>query len=394
MFGPYALPSAMEPLHPPGGQALQDLGLSLIEKAGALSGKLHPQVARAVSDLVRSMNCYYSNLIEGHNTHPRDIERALQERYSTQIQKRNLQLEAKAHIEVQKKIDEGEHESPVVSTRFLLWVHDEFCRNLPDEMLWVENPDSNQKIHATPGKFREGFVQVGQLIPPASEHLTSFLKRFEEAYSPDKLSRLDQIFAVAASHHRLLWIHPFYDGNGRVARLFSHAFLKRIGLGCNGLWSIARGLARSVEEYRAALMAADHPRLGDMDGRGNLSEQGIKTFCEYFLRVCIDQVDFMSSLLQPTELKNRIELYSREEVAAKRLPRRADALLGHVLLAGELPRGKAASITGYQDRQARTVLNQLMKDRLLTSDTPKGPVRLGFPVKVLERWFPKLYPIT
>ena len=51
------------------------------------------------------MNCYYSNLIEGHDTRPRDIERALRDDLDADEQRRNLQLEARAHIRIQQKID-------------------------------------------------------------------------------------------------------------------------------------------------------------------------------------------------------------------------------------------------------------------------------------------------
>jgi Fic family protein len=64
-------------------------------------------VTLSIENLVRSMKCYYSNLLEGHDTHPRDIDRALQRNFSSQPKKRALQLEAVAHIEVQKAIDEG-----------------------------------------------------------------------------------------------------------------------------------------------------------------------------------------------------------------------------------------------------------------------------------------------
>src|SRR3990167_11414518 len=101
--------SEMEPLMPESGmKELEDLVSDFISKANRLASQLKPQVIKSVGDLVRSMNCYYSNLIEGHHTHPRDIEKALQEDFSKNKEKRNLQLEAKSHIEVQKKIDEGE----------------------------------------------------------------------------------------------------------------------------------------------------------------------------------------------------------------------------------------------------------------------------------------------
>ena len=81
--------------------------MELAADAAGFRRSLPEGVLAALADLVRAMNCYYSNLIEGHDTHPVDIERALKNDYSADAEKRNLQLEAKAHITVQKWIDEG-----------------------------------------------------------------------------------------------------------------------------------------------------------------------------------------------------------------------------------------------------------------------------------------------
>jgi len=158
------------------------------------------------------------------------------------------------------------------------------------------------------------------------------------------------------------------------------------------LWSVSRGLARNVKRYRELLMKADQQRWNDYDGRGTLTARGLQEFCKFFLDMCIDQIEFMQSLLEPNQLLARIELYVEEEIRAHRLPKRTFFLLREAMLAGLLERGKAAAVTGYQERQARTVLTTLVKAGLLVSDTPKGAVRLGFPTDVVERYFPKLYP--
>ena len=94
----------MEPTLPPAGeQQLEDRAFDLIQKASALGGRVPDVVKGGIGDLVRSMNCYYSNLIEGHNTHPRDIDRALRDDYSADPKKRDLQREAVAHIHVQQR---------------------------------------------------------------------------------------------------------------------------------------------------------------------------------------------------------------------------------------------------------------------------------------------------
>ena len=383
----------MEPMLPEdGNRELEDLAFDLTSKASSLAGTVNPIVTLAIGSLVRSMNCYYSNLIEGHDTHPRDIERALHSDLSSKPQQRALQLEAVAHIELQKAIDEGKDEpsSPTTAT-YIKWLHREFCSRLPDDMLWVESTSGARRVRVKPGELRDDEVQIGRHLPPAATALPRFLERFEEAYNPRGLSKVRQVIAIAAAHHRFLWIHPFYDGNGRVVRLMSHSMLKRIGIG-SSLWSVARGLARNSSRYKELLMAADQSRRDDLDGRGNLSQEALIDFCRFFLATCVDQVEFMRSILEPSELLRRIEIYSEDEIRAGRLPKGTFPFLREALLAGEFDRGKASSLIGRGERTARMVLSKLIESGLLASNSPRGPLRLGFPLTVVERWFPSLYP--
>jgi Fic family protein len=384
----------MEPMLPPEGEKrLEDLAIEMATKATGLASQLPVAVRSGMGDLVRSMNCYYSNLIEGHDTHPRDIDRALSHaEYSSDAQKRALQLEAVAHIEVQRLIDHHKDlEVETTSVDYLVWLHREFCKRLPEELLWVQNPDTAERLPVIPGGLRTGWVQVGRHIPPDAEGLPRFLDRFAAAYDTKKLSKLRQIIALGAAHHRLLWIHPFYDGNGRVARLMSHASLQRCGVG-SSLWSAARGLARNVKEYQALLMAADEPRHGDLDGRGTLSTKALIKFCEFFLTICIDQIEFMASLLEPSNLMLRMRLHIEEEVQAGNLPKGSFPILREALLAGEVPRGRVGEITGYGERMGRKVVSDLLTKGYLKSGTTRSPLVLSFPIDAVERWFPKLYP--
>lgn len=384
--------SAMEPLLPePGNRELEDLALELAAKASGFAARLHPILQVTVGDLVRSMNCYYSNLIEGHNTHPVDIDRALAGDYAAEPEKRDLQMEARAHIEVQQIIDNGQMPVPLISPEGICWLHAEFCRRMPPALLFVENPETGERLPVVPGELRQHHVRVGRHVAPEPDALPRLMARFAAFYGGGQHSKLQRLIAVGAAHHRLSWIHPFMDGNGRVARMFSHAMLRELGVG-SGLWSISRGLARANDEYRQLLMAADAPRQGDRDGRGNLTESGLLRFCVFFLKSSIDQVSFMESLLEPSELMNRMEIWTEEEIRMKRLPKGSWPLLREAVVAGEYARGAASQLTGYQERQAGTVLNMLIQKRLLVSPTTRAKVRLGFPPEILERWLPRLYP--
>lgn len=372
---------------------LSNLVFDLLQKSAVLAGSLCEPVRMELGRLVRSMNCYYSNLIEGHQTHPRDIERALANEFLADPAQRDLQREARAHIDLQARIDAADTISAwPASGEYVKWLHREFCSRLPDEMLWVENSRTGVRARVEPGAYRDRDVEVGMHTPPTSESLQRFMARFDEAYDPRRLNKAQQLISAAAAHHRLLWIHPFLDGNGRVARLMSHALLLKLGVG-SSLWSVARGLARRVDEYKSALANADAPRKGDLDGRGSLSLSGLKDFCAFFLSTCIDQVDFMQKLLEPSELLRRIEIHVSEETAARRLPRGSFEMLRETFYQGEVPRGRAPEITGYEERRARETLSVLLEKGFLIPSSPKGPVRMGFPSQVWERWLPSLYPI-
>jgi Fic family protein len=372
---------------------LEDQAFELVSSASSLAGQIHPLVQAGVGDLVRSMNCYYSNLIEGHNTLPRDIERALAHEYSSEPESRNLQLEAVAHIEVQRKIDSGtDHQTDPVSVDYVRWLHREFCSRLPASLLWVQNPETGERVPVTPGELRTRHVKVGLHIPPVGEHLEDCLERFEKVYTAPP-GKFQKVIAVAAAHHRFLWIHPFLDGNGRVARLMAHAQLRRLGIG-SSLWAVSRGLARNASEYKALLMAADRPRENDYDGRGSLSGRALLEFCRFFLRVSIDQVRFMQTLLDPGNLLRRIELYCRDEIDAGRLPRASYAILREAVFQGSVERSAIPALVNLRERASRNATSDLISKRLLISEGSRAPLRLGFPTEAVERWFPALYPTT
>ncbi len=368
---------------------LTDLAIEVAARSAGFRRSLPDGVRTALADLVRAMNCYYSNLIEGHDTHPIDIERALKNDYSNDPRKRNLQLEAKAHIEVQQWIDSGALAGRPVSLTDIKELHRRFCELLPDDLLWIENPDSSERLRVVPGQLRDRDVRVGQHVAISPGALPRFLSRCEETY--DRLGKTDAILSAPAAHHRLLWIHPFLDGNGRVVRLISHATLLET-LDTGGIWSVARGLARNVVEYKNHLANCDQPRRNDLDGRGNLSEEALAAFTRFFLELCIDQVKFMENLVQPDRLRTRILMWSEEEIRLGTLPPKAGTVLEAVLYRGELPRGDAANIVGTGERQARRVVSSLVDKGVLTSESSRTPLRLAFPATLAGRWMPGLFP--
>jgi Fic family protein len=373
---------------------LADLSVDIQREAGELGRGLHRDSAAELADLVRMMNCYYSNLIEGHNTRPKDIELALAGA-EIEPERRALVLEAKAHVEVQREIDglyrRGALPVPT-STAFIRWVHRRFYAEMPEDFSFMERPDGT-RIDIVPGEFRSSSDHdgaVGRHIPSSSERVAAFMAWFEKRFAMAETQASMRIIAIATAHHRFNYIHPFPNGNGRVSRLMSHAMALRAGIGGHGLWSVSRGLARGLKErgeYKRMMDHADMPRQGDRDGRGNLSESALTTFAEWFLTVCLDQVRFSSVMFDLDRLEDRYRSLVRDVADDKR----AGDLVAAVLKHGSLPRGDANLVLKTSERTARSTLNELVRRGFLKSASPKAPVRIAFPLDYRERLFPNLF---
>lgn len=396
----YNRPSYMEPLFPKANKPLVDLAMEVFRREAELGGLVHPVTRKEIARLLRHINSYYSNRIEGEHTNPVDIERAVRKEYSKDEEKKRLQKLSVAHIEVQKLIDDrfdSEENIPVCSSDFLCWIHREFYSRVPESFLKIRKGDSGEIIEMVPGKLRTENVEVGEHIAPAHEELNAFLSHFEKKYSPEKLSGHNLLLAAAASHHRLVWIHPFLDGNGRVNRLFTYAYLRRANIESHGLWTLSRGLARKDEEYKNYLAGADSPRRGDLDGRGNLSEKALTSFCSFFFETALDQINFMKGLLNLEDLRDRILAYGNLRSAGSipgepALRPEAKYVLAEVMMRGKIERGEVQRLIGMAERTARDLTKQLLEEELVISDSHRSPLRFNIPAKVVGYYFPELYP--
>jgi Fic family protein len=367
----------------------------IVSASTGLTQALAPETADSLAREVRVMNCYYSNLIEGHNTRLNEIEAALANSLAQDSARRSLQTEALAHIRLQGYID-GAHDAGSLpepaSEDFIRDLHRRFYIGATESMLRIGKPPKDFLM--LPGKFRSQPHQdnaVGLHQPPSSVSVAAFMKYFAERYRLAESGTAARILAMATAHHRFNYIHPFDDGNGRVSRLMSHAMGLQAGIGARGLWSISRGLARGLEgpgDYKRWMDHADMPRQGDLDGRGNLSLRALTEFVEWFLAVMLDQIRFMTKLFDLENLGARYDAFVASQLMLKPA---AAIVLRDILKRGKLARGEVARVTGLPERTARDVTHALVAADLVSSSTPKGPLALHFSRASIPALFPDLY---
>ncbi|SMF08598.1 Fic family protein [Trinickia caryophylli] len=396
----------IEPAFPDDGQMVDVLDRvgDLRAAAARLSASAGPASRAVLTPLLRAMNSYYTNKIEGQQTYPADLEAALEQKFSKEHETYRRQQLALAHMRLEAELEPlalqmswAEQLSPDWITR----IHRQLYEQLPAESRVILDAQGQVRGSLAPGALREIEVTVGNHLAPPAAMLPDLLRHFVFRYGVEHYSVNKKIVAAGASMHRLSWIHPFADGNGRVSRLQNHLLLTHLAL-TDGLWSPMRGLARRQGDYYAALSAADQRRRNDTDGRGNPSSSGLTHFVSFWLDVCLDQVNFMAGQLDFPSLEHRFNslalqithdfgrsmAHSRTSIYPEQLGR----ALYRLFQIGKLDRGEFKAMLGVADRTASRTVAQLLALRLVKTTSRVGPIEPALPFFSLRFLFPGLWP--
>ena len=387
----------------------EDKLVELYRADAALNETIPESIRSSTEWLLRLVNCFYSNRIEGNSTHPKDLLRTQEKDHDgNETENNDSIVELLAHLEAQIKARKsGVDKSSVVTQRFVKDLHKSFYSGLPNSCLTVKDKDgkiifdhNNKPMLVCPGEYRSHPVQVGSHIPPDSDKLDSYMGWLETEFDLNKIHGARRIVAVAALHHRLAWIHPFQDGNGRVIRLLTDCYMRCSGFDGYGLWSITRGFGRDTNAYYAALAQADKPRQGDTDGRGALSDSGLLYFTKYFIDTALDQVKYFSGLLEPRKLGIRVDYYFElrakgglPDSSGKELPLlkiAARDIYRLLLEKGAMSRGAIIQHLGKGEQTLRPVFKQMQSEGLISAK-PKRDVEIKLSTTAVEFLFPQLW---
>jgi len=384
--------SALEPLLPD--QIPADI-LAMADQMpfllGKLSGSLAKETALAIGSLLRVTNTYYSNLIEGQFTEPLTLNPNTPKR-----SRKELTELAVIHMMAQDALERAvrQHKDlqweQLFSAGFLKRVHERLFESADSALLQLADGSTMK-----PGALRNEEarnVKVGMHEAPSWRDVLPMIERMQKVYGSYEEPR-QKLLATLAYHHRLSWVHPFSDGNGRLLRMITHLQLHKLGL-ASPLWSLSRGIARQHEQYYQALSAADRSRLGDFDGRGQLSQKGLFDFMRFMLTTSLDQINYMTQCLDTNNLRERIDrAFKTDEKIISTGIKAESAKAIHILLSlGRVSRSDFKTFTGLGDRYATDQLARLIDMGLVESKTPKArELYPNIPVWFAQLIFPDLH---
>lgn len=391
----------LEPCLPMDGKetpAMQTGAEQMIRKSARLSALASPITMKRIGRLLTVTNSYYTNLIEGVHIEPSALEIINKPAQDTERAPEDLRQLGVQHMVAQAaferllsiSIKQGLPWKEMVSPKLVSGIHGRLFHDASIKELTLS--DGTLMV---PGQLRSESgieVNVGNHLAPASDSVGSMLSRLQEVYGRQQ-STTKRIISAMACHHRMAFIHPFPDGNGRAVRLLTHLQLAYLDL-ASPIWSLSRGLAKNKEEYYRLLAAADQQRHGDLDGRGQLTHKGLCDFIEFMIKVCLDQMTYIEDALDFDSLDERINqaiVLSNKLKSIGVKPEYGPALKA-LFKEGKMDRAVFKRFLGVSDRLASSALSKMIMAGVVVAESPKSrQIEVGLPLWYANYIFPELH---
>lgn len=393
------LAARLEPAIPDLSPALTEEVEAVIAEVDRLEGRISEGLGHVIRPLFRAAHTHHSLYIEDRPSTLAEL--ALASAPPVAGRARDRAADLRASLELLRWLHDGEGRTLATvhptSAPLIRDLHARYYSLLPARERTLRVSDSGRAVDVNPGAWREEEILVGSHVGPAADDLDALMNRWSERFNPLRgANRTERLLLTIAGHHRLLYIHPFRDGNGRVARFALDAALIGIGLDAKGAWTPARGFARARHRYYHALIAADAERRHSTDGRGARSAEGLLRWTRFVLDVIREQVRFIDGLLEPRALRERVRSAVHATVGSSETKRSSATRL--VLAAwelGPLTRGELVEASGVADRSARRIIGELIALGWLReatgADGRTAPVVGGLPITSAPTVFPNLF---
>jgi len=226
---------------------------------------------------------------------------------------------------------------------------------------------------ARPDTYREGQNVIrdstsGAIVymPPEAKDVPRLMASMVEWVKNAEKNGLPIPLIAALVHYQFVTIHPYYDGNGRTARLLATFILHRGGYGLNGFFSLEEHHARDLTSYYQSLVT--HPHHNYYEGR---AEADLTPWLEYFINTLVG----VFNSAREEALRRCDEHIPAMPEALRRLDPRARAVLALFVNTENITTSDVARTLGLSERMARNLLKQWVEDGWLEIAEPSRRAR-------------------
>ncbi|MFS8563630.1 MAG: Fic family protein [Rhabdochlamydiaceae bacterium] len=248
------------------------IALSLIRIEAAKEKILHlpltPIVLASLRETARLYTTHYSTMIEGNALSPKEIEKVLKHEGHFPGRERD-ENEIKGYYAALMQVEKLAATNRPVTEKIIQTLHATVMAN------------GKTKVAPTPYRDGQNVIRDGRTkeiiyMPPEAKDVPGLMGGLVDWI--DKNSHLPCAIVAGIAHYQFATIHPYYDGNGRTARLLTTLLLHLGGYDLKGLYSLEEYYARNLGAYYEAITVGESHNYY----RGR-SQADITKWIEYFV---------------------------------------------------------------------------------------------------------------
>lgn len=238
-----------------------------------------------------------------------------------------------------------------------------------------------QRVHGlvmegrpTPSPYREGQNVIrdsrsGTVIylPPEAKDVGALMAELFAWTNREIASRvLPAPIVAAVVHYQYATVHPYYDGNGRTARLLTTLILHKSGYGLKGIYSLEAYYARDLAGYYRALAVG--PSHNYYEGR---ADSDITVFVEYFCRGMAEAFSAVRTQASAAAKRGAVD----QSAALRRLDPKQRRLMELFRDRGAATTAEIAAHLGLSPRTVSAMCRRWVKDGFLALHDPSRKAR-------------------
>lgn len=344
----------------------------------------NPEISREtieeIQDFVKKSETFFSTRIEGNITTRRNAERAMETKNVKKI-KRSSEKEFKNYFDVLTYIERSIKEGDKITPKLITECHRLLMRDIP----------VGEEGDETPGVYRKKEVAIegSEHLPPRSALVESYINELLEYIN--SINYTDLFVATAIFHHRFAWIHPFNNGNGRLARALCYAALRRYGISIRQMITVSTGISMNKQKYYKYLAKADKTYKTH-------DKSGITAWIQFYLETLYRETKAWKTRLTGIGIENRFIDFLTDLKKRKLINLREQKILVQIFLYGRIKSEDVKKLLNIQDKdEIFRILNSLVKKGFIKkSGETKGTyytLRLQSETPLFEYFFPELYKI-
>lgn len=229
---------------------------------------LTPTVLSSLRETARLYSTHYSTMIEGNRLEPNQIENVLKHDEHFPGHERD-ENEVKGYYAALTQVEKWASSSNRITEKNIQYLHALVM--------------SNGKIKVKPTQYRDGQNVIRDsrtkaiiYLPPEAKDVKNLMMNMTAWIN--KNTDLPCPIVASIAHYQFVTIHPYYDGNGRTARLLTTLILHLGGYDLKGLYSLEEYYARNLSAYYDAISVGESHNY--YMGR---AESDITKWIEYFV---------------------------------------------------------------------------------------------------------------